>query len=338
MTEWWRGAVIYQIYPRSFSDSDDDGVGDLRGVSSKLDYVKSLGVDGVWLSPFFRSPMRDFGYDVSDYRDVDPIFGSLADFDGFFPPRAPRSLKVVIDQVYSHTSDQHPWFKESRRARDKKADWYVWADAKDGRRPAEQLDLYFRRSGLGMGHAPAAILPAQFSRRAARSQFPQCGRPPRTFSMLRNSGSTAASTAFVSMSRISSIATYGSATIRRSTKGGGFARPYQHQRHLHDRSQPETLGFMEELRRLLDNYPDRMSVAEIVSDPYAERSAEYCAPGRLHTAYNFLFLLENGPLSARFIRSAIESWTERERVAELVVFQPRRRSRRDALGRQGRRR
>src|SRR6201992_3212283 len=115
---WWRGAVIYQIYPRSFFDSNGDGVGDLPGITAKLDYVASLGVDGVWISPFFRSPMKDFGYDVSDYRDVDPIFGSLADFDALLARAHDLGLKVIIDQVYSHTSNQHPWFTEASGAAD----------------------------------------------------------------------------------------------------------------------------------------------------------------------------------------------------------------------------
>ena len=129
--DWWRGAVLYQIYPRSFADSNDDGVGDLKGITQHLDHVASLGVDGVWLSPFFTSPMKDFGYDVSDYCDVDPIFGTLADFDALIARAHALGLKVVIDQVFSHTSDEHPWFTDSRASRNgDHADWYVWADAK----------------------------------------------------------------------------------------------------------------------------------------------------------------------------------------------------------------
>ena len=135
--EWWRGAVIYQIYPRSFLDSNGDGIGDLKGITAKLDYVKSLGVDGFWISPFFKSPMKDFGYDVSDYRDVDPMFGTLDDFDALVARAHELDLKVIIDQVYSHTSDRHAWFEESRQSRDNpKSDWYIWADAKkDGSPP-----------------------------------------------------------------------------------------------------------------------------------------------------------------------------------------------------------
>ena len=134
---WWRGGVIYQIYPRSFADSNRDGVGDLRGITAKLDCIAALDVDAIWLSPFFRSPMKDFGYDVSDFCDVDPLFGSLSDFKELMKRAKQLGLKVMIDQVLSHSSDQHPWFQESRSSRSNpKSEWYVWADAKpDGSPP-----------------------------------------------------------------------------------------------------------------------------------------------------------------------------------------------------------
>src|ERR1700759_4574994 len=114
---WWRGAVLYQIYPRSFFDSNGDGIGDLAGITAKLDYVASLGVDAIWLSPFFASPMKDFGYDVSDYRAIDPIFGTMEDFDRLVARAHDLVLRVIIDQVYAHTSDEHGWFRESRSGR-----------------------------------------------------------------------------------------------------------------------------------------------------------------------------------------------------------------------------
>ncbi len=143
-TEWWRGAVIYQIYPRSFMDTNGDGVGDLPGIIDKLDYVASLGVDAIWISPFFKSPMADFGYDIADYRDVDPLFGTLDDFDRLLAKAHALGIRVMIDQVLSHTSDQHAWFRESRMDRDNpKADWYVWADPRDdGTPPTNWMSLF----------------------------------------------------------------------------------------------------------------------------------------------------------------------------------------------------
>jgi len=144
---WWRGATIYQIYPRSFADSNNDGLGDLAGITARLDYVASLGVDGIWISPFFMSPMVDYGYDVSDYCDVDPMFGTLSDFDDLVARAHELGLKVVIDQVYSHTSNQHAWFAESRLSRDNpKADWYVWADAKPDGSPPNNWQSIFHGS------------------------------------------------------------------------------------------------------------------------------------------------------------------------------------------------
>jgi len=142
--DWWRGAVIYQIYPRSFQDSDGDGVGDLAGITGRLDHIAELGADAIWISPFFTSPMKDFGYDVSDYCDVDPMFGKLADFDALVARAHGLGLRVMIDLVLSHTSDQHPWFKESRQNRSNaRADWYVWADPKpDGTPPNNWLSVF----------------------------------------------------------------------------------------------------------------------------------------------------------------------------------------------------
>ena len=135
---WWQTAVIYQIYPRSFQDSNGDGVGDLGGILSRLDYLVRLGVDALWVSPFYPSPMADFGYDVADYCDVDPLFGSLTDFDALIARAHALGLKVVLDFVPNHTSDQHPWFLESRSSRNNpKRDWYLWRDPASGYGPAE---------------------------------------------------------------------------------------------------------------------------------------------------------------------------------------------------------
>ncbi len=133
---WWKTGVFYQIYPRSFADSNGDGVGDLEGIRRRLDYLAWLGVDAVWVSPFYPSPMADFGYDVADYCDVDPLFGSLADFDRLLAEAHERGLKVIVDWVPNHTSDQHPWFLESRSSRDSpKRDWYIWRDGSPDRPP-----------------------------------------------------------------------------------------------------------------------------------------------------------------------------------------------------------
>jgi alpha-glucosidase len=150
---WWRDGVIYQVYPRSFYDSDGDGLGDLPGITQKLDYIANLGVDAIWLSPFYPTPDKDFGYDISDYCDVDPRFGSLADFDDLLQAAHARGLKVVLDLVLNHTSDQHPWFQQSRSSRDHpKRDWYLWRDLKPNGKPPNNWPSVF--GGSGWEHDP----------------------------------------------------------------------------------------------------------------------------------------------------------------------------------------
>ena len=128
---WWKRGVVYQVYPRSFQDTDGDGVGDLAGIERRLPYLAELGVDALWISPVFPSPMADFGYDVADYCGIDPRFGTLADFDHLLASAHAQGLKVLLDLVPNHTSAEHPWFVESRSSRESpRRDWYVWRDAK----------------------------------------------------------------------------------------------------------------------------------------------------------------------------------------------------------------
>src|SRR5215203_5808667 len=126
---WWQRGIIYQVYPRSFQDSNGDGIGDLRGITQRLDYLRWLGVDALWISPIYPSPMKDFGYDVADYTGIHPLFGTIEDFDRLVSEAHARGLRVILDFVPNHTSDQHPWFVESRSSRESpKRDWYVWRD------------------------------------------------------------------------------------------------------------------------------------------------------------------------------------------------------------------
>ncbi len=139
---WWKNAVVYQVYPRSFQDSDGDGVGDIPGITSRLDHLALLGVDVLWLSPVYRSPMDDNGYDISDYEDVDPLFGTLADLDALIAGCHDRGIRVVMDLVVNHTSDEHPWFQESRDPASPKRDWYWWRPARDGRAPTNWVSVF----------------------------------------------------------------------------------------------------------------------------------------------------------------------------------------------------
>ncbi|MBP3930176.1 MAG: glucohydrolase, partial [Peptostreptococcaceae bacterium] len=133
---WWKEAVAYQVYPRSFNDSNNDGIGDLKGIIEKLDYIKDLGIDVIWVSPFYKSPNDDNGYDISDYQDIMDEFGTMDDFDELLKQVHNRGMKLIIDLVINHTSDEHPWFVESRSSKDNaKRDWYIWRDGKENYEP-----------------------------------------------------------------------------------------------------------------------------------------------------------------------------------------------------------
>jgi alpha-glucosidase len=289
--DWWRGATLYQIYPRSFFDSNGDGIGDLNGVTARLDYVQSLGVDGIWLSPFFASPMRDFGYDVSDHLAVDPMFGTLADFDALVARAHALQLKVVIDQVWSHTAREHPWFVESRDGRDNaKADWYVWADAKPDGSPPNNWQSW-------MG-GPAWRWEPRRGQYHLHNFLPEM--PDLNFHCAEVQDAVLTVAKFwldrgVDGFRLDTANLYFHS--RELQDNPPFPpeqagdTPVMMQRHTHNIDQPETLVFMERLRALMDRYPGRMAVAEIGSPDSLARMIEYTHGNtRLHTAYSFNFL------------------------------------------------
>ncbi len=287
--DWWRGAVIYQVYPRSFMDTDGDGVGDLKGVTLRLDYIKALGVDGVWLSPFFKSPMRDFGYDVSDYCDVDPLFGSLVDFDALLKAVHARDLKVIMDQVWSHTSSDHDWFKSSRQDHtNPKADWYVWADPKPDGSPPNNWQAWF--GGPAWTWEPRRrqyylhnFLPTQpdlnFRSEGVRAAIFEVAR----FWLDRG----------VDGLRLD-VANYfvHDAQLRDNPPSGNPAPalPRDMQIHQYNSNQPETLAFIAKLRQVLDGRRDCMTVGELAPGSF-ELMRQYTRGRKgLHTAYAFDFL------------------------------------------------
>jgi alpha-glucosidase len=303
---WWRGAVIYQIYPRSFLDTNGDGVGDLTGITRRLEYVASLGVDGIWLSPFFRSPMKDFGYDVADYCDVDPVFGTLADFDALLDKAHRLGLKVIIDQVYSHTSDQHPWFVQSRESRENaKANWYVWADPKpDGSPPNNWLSVF---GGPAWTWEPRRR--QYYFHNFLREQ------PDLNFHEPQVQDAILAVARFwldrgVDGFRLDVANLY--CHDRRLTDNPpshvpNATKAHHMQRAIYNRSQPETLAFVARLRALLDRYDERVALAEVAAEDQIGTMIEYTrGPERYHTAYSFVFLRET--FSAALIRAGIEEF------------------------------
>lgn len=298
---WWRGGVIYQIYPRSFQDSNGDGIGDLPGITQRLDHIAALGADGIWISPFFKSPMKDFGYDVSDYCDVDPMFGTLDDFRVLVARAHELGLKVMIDQVLSHTSDQHPWFVESRSSLDNpKADWYVWSDAKDDGNPPNNWLSIFGGSAW------------QWDTRRCQYYLHNflTSQPDLNFHSPQVQDALLATVKFwldlgVDGYRLDTVNFFFHDALLRDNPGRGAPdrnnpdpavnpfNPYGWQRHVYDKSRPENLPFLQRLRALLDQYPDTTMVGEIGDDDGLARVAEYTAGGdKLHMAYCFDLLGE----------------------------------------------
>jgi alpha-glucosidase len=307
---WWRGSVIYQIYPRSFLDTDGNGIGDLPGILQRLDYVASLGVDAIWISPFFTSPMADFGYDIADYRAVDPLFGTLDDFDRIVARAHGLGLKVVIDQVLSHTSIEHAWFKESRASRDNaKADWYVWADAKpDGSPPNNWLSIF---GGVAWKWEPRRgqyylhnFLSSQPDLNFHNPAVQQAALDNVEFWLQRG----------VDGLRLDAINFCFHDRLLRDNPpkppelrvGRGFSpdNPYAFQYHWYNNTQPENLAFLERLRALLDRYPGTAALGEISSEDSLATMAEYTAGRRLHMGYSFELLTRD--CSAAYIRATVE--------------------------------
>jgi alpha-glucosidase len=309
MSDWLRGAAIYQIYPRSFRDSDGDGVGDLKGIVEKLDYIARLGVDAIWISPFYRSPMKDYGYDVSDYTDVDPLFGTLADFDALIARAHALGLKVVLDLVFSHSSEQHAWFKESRASRDNaKADWYVWADAKPDGSPPNNWQALFggpswswdaRRRQYYLHN----FLPEQPDLNVRNTQVQDALLAAARFWLERG----------VDGFRLDVVNFYTHDTLLRDNPALPLkqapARPHQFQRHLHDRTQPDTFAFIARLRALLDLY-GAVSIGEIEDeDALAVQRAYTDSSEKLHSAYSF-FLLRTEHATPTVFQQAMTGWDD----------------------------
>ena len=294
--DWWRGAVIYEIYPRSFQDTNGDGVGDLAGIARRLAYVADLGADAVWIAPFFKSPMKDFGYDVSDYRDVDPLFGSIADFDALIAEAHRLGLKVIIDQVLSHTSDRHPWFGESRVSRvNPKADWYVWADPKpDGSPPNNWLSIF----GGSAWEWDARRLQYYFHNFLVEQPDLNFHNPSVQDALLDacrfwlDRGVDGFRLDTVNFYFHSQGLESNPPTADRDSPEAPAVNPYNYQDHIHDKSQPENLGFLKRLRALLDRYPATTSVGEIGDGPRSLTTmAAYTSGGdKLHMCYTFDFL------------------------------------------------
>ncbi len=307
---WWQGAAIYHIYPRSFLDTNGDGIGDLPGITARLDHVARLGVDAIWLSPFFTSPMRDFGYDVADYCDVDPMFGTLGDFDALVARAHGLGLKIIIDQVWSHTSDQHRWFTASRAGRSgPHADWYVWADPKpDGSPPSNWQSVFggpawtwdARRQQYYLHNFLSCQPDLNLHNPAVQDAILDVAR----FWLARG----------VDGFRIDAINfAMHDPQLRDNPPAAGNGkrtRPFDYQRRIHNMSHPDIPQFLERVGAVVAQFPDRFTVAEVGGDDaIGEMHAFTAGPARLNSAYGFNFLYADR-LTPALVASALAEWPE----------------------------
>ncbi|MET0241115.1 MAG: alpha-amylase family glycosyl hydrolase [Sphingobium sp.] len=290
MTDWWRDAAIYQIYPRSFQDSDGNGIGDLDGIVRRLDHIVELGAGAIWLSPIFRSPMADFGYDISDYRDIDPIFGDMAAFDRLIAEAHARGLKLLLDFVPNHSSDQHPWFIESRANRSNpKRDWYIWRDpAPDGGPPNNWMSNF---GGSAWTLDPAT---GQYYYHAFLPEQPDLN--------WRNPDLRAAMTDTLRFWLDKGVDGFRVDVIWHLIKDAQFrdnppnpaytsAKPdIERYLQLHSADQEEVHDVIAELRAVVDGYADRLLIGEIYL-PVARLMTYYGKDNRgVHLPFNFLLI------------------------------------------------
>jgi alpha-glucosidase len=293
---WWQRAVVYQVYPRSFADSDGDGVGDLRGIAGRLDHLEWLGADAVWLSPFYPSPMADFGYDVADYEGVDPLFGTVADAEALIDACHARGIRVIVDWVPNHTSDRHPWFLASRASRDDpKRDWYVWRDGRPGGRPPTDWQSAFRATGSAWTRDPAT---GQWYLHSFAAGQPDLNWENREVEAAMLDTLRTWLDRGVDGFRIDVVHELG----KRADPGEGEG-PWRQ-----DQDWPRGHEIMRRVRSVLEEYDgDRVAVGEVyVLDQ--RRLARFLVTGdELHMAHNFVFL--RTPWRADEFRAVIDEFT-----------------------------
>jgi alpha-glucosidase len=309
---WWKTGVIYQIYPRSFKDTSGNGIGDLQGIIKKLDYLNegtddSLGVDAVWLSPIYPSPQVDFGYDVSNYREIDPLFGDLSLFKELVEALHKRGIRILMDLVLNHTSDQHPWFIESRsNLQNPKRNWYIWHPGNQGK-PPNNWSSYFGGRAWHLDSKTNQYYLAMFAPEQPDLNWRNPDVKSALFDVMRfwlDQG--------VDGFRLDVFNQYFKDAEFRSNpikwNPLGIIHSFWGHHHIYDRDQPEIFPVLSEMRALVDSYPERMMIGEIVADDDFSKTFEYYGSHHdgLHLAYNFdLFRAKWNP---RHFRQVIRKW------------------------------
>jgi len=300
---WWRDGVIYQIYPRSFADSNADGIGDLNGITSRLDYLRELGVDAIWLSPIYPSPDVDFGYDVSEYCAIDPKYGTMVDFDRLVNAAHGRGIRIILDLVLNHTSDQHPWFQQSRSSRDNPyRDWYLWHKGRGIGKPPNNWQSVFGRRAWRFDPLSGEYYYHMFYRQQPDVNWRNPAVKKAMLDVFRfwlERG--------VDGFRLDVFNLYFKDDQFRDNPPAIGIRGFDRQRHIYDCDRPEMIPLLGEIRALLDAYPERYTVGETFLDS-PHKAAQYCSPGLLHAAFDFS-LLRCPWKPARFL-TAIQHWEE----------------------------
>jgi len=299
---WWKHGVVYHIYPLSFFDSNNDGKGDLRGIIQKLGYLQNLGVDAIWLSPVFRSPMAEFGYDVSDYYTIDPVFGSLDDFREILHEAHARNIRVILDMVLNHTSSQHPWFVESKSSKENpKRNWYIWEPPKNGRKPNNW------KTAFGGSCWEFCANTGEYYLHSFLKDQPDLN--------WRNKELRIEMFGMLSFWLETGVDGFRFDVINFIVKDKKlrnnpflFWQPFS--RKIRTRNQPKSYKIIRKLRELLNNYPERMSVGEIYALPPGDPglAASYLSEGNnsLHLTFDFSIFFVYW--SARKYFKAIEKW------------------------------
>jgi alpha-glucosidase len=299
---WWRDGVIYQIYPRSFKDTTGDGIGDLNGITEKLGYLSDLGIDAIWLSPINPSPDVDFGYDVSDYCAIDPKFGKMEDFKKLVAGADQVGIRIVMDLVLNHTSDQHPWFKSARRSKDDPyRDWYIWRDAKSSGRPPNNWRSAFGGSGWEWDADTEQYYYHMFYKQQPDLNW-------------RNPDVRAALLDVFRFWMEKGVKGFRLDVFNMYIKDDEFRsnptkllgrRPFERQIHLYDCDRPELIDLLADIRRVTDAYPDTYVVGEtFLGTP--EKAAGYCGADYLHACFDFNFL--ESSFNPERLAKAISNW------------------------------